>query len=309
MLRHEQFLPENWSRIEKEVQSIIVKQPSGRLAFGQPSTWLAQWVQLHPAAGPLALWRHPLGELEVQSLDNVLIYLPTPDEGSTVQMLMERWCSSMHIHPAKRVDADRWMAESGAGARDAMRLRGHILKDELVPNYAENLAVEKLETIALGSGVFMEGLMTAEERRTRLRRYAEASADAFLAGDWNCVTLLGAALLGNAFEASERKPDDSDELLKKLFQTVCDLRDSLEAMYRPTTLSYAIEMNEHGVPPRWHAFLKHDNLRRWRHVAFFAGKMVVMQRRAAERVYAPAGEGAKRCREEFEENAAKLARA
>lgn len=71
----------------------------------------------------------------------------------------------------------------------------------------------------------------------------------------------------------------------------------------PTPLGLARELAAAGSAPAGSTarlVLAHGRLRRWRVVARFAGRLALLQRRAAERVYAPGGRGMLQCRDEFE---------
>ena len=95
-----------------------------------------------------------------------------------------------------------------------------------------------------------------------LERVARSSADAFIAGDWSCVSLLGCVLLKNAFQTSHRKPAD-DAMLKQLWDGLCVLMDVLlmgprgidddEKLIPMYSTVLALEVNEDSsAPARWH---------------------------------------------------------
>lgn len=92
-----------------------------------------------------------------------------------------------------------------------------------------------MKAIGMRSGTPAEGV-------PRLAREAQSAAAAFIAGDWNCITRIGALLINNAFQTSD--PDRyslNDAQLGDVFSAIDILNKVLAMGYSDMGWCLAIE--------------------------------------------------------------------
>ena len=197
----------------------------------------------------------------------ILKSLPPPHNGATAEELLNRWSSIVLRHPQYcRFRADKYLADHGVAWRHAAAASGDILRHELVKNYTTSMAhCESTLGLSKMAGGFFELPVSKRDAVRLLGVLAEATAGAYLAGDWSCVSLCGVVLLKNAFQLSSLKQTDNP-LLNLLFQGLGVLFELFffdeehvggGACFAITRGVLALEMEEHGRwPARWHAGLR-----------------------------------------------------
>jgi hypothetical protein len=176
--------------------------------------------------------------------------LPQPPEGSTPEMLLRRWCSCVAQSMSMSCfSALQWYADHSETKLAAMSAKQHTL-GQMVEEYVARLPSDPhlpllMKAIGLRNGAPADGA-------PRLAREARSAAAAFCAGDWNCVTRLGALLLNNAFQSSdsERYPL-SDTQLADVFSAIDILNKVLGLGYSDIGWCLAIENDRppHVTPP------------------------------------------------------------
>lgn len=174
--------------------------------------------------------------------------LPPPHETSTPAMLLRRWCSCVMMSPMMgRFTAMDWYADHAEKKLASIAARAEMMV-QIIEEYAARLPNDVstpllMKAIGMRSGTPAEGV-------PRLAREAQSAAAAFIAGDWNCVTRIGALLLNNAFQTSDPvKYPPSDERLADVFSAIDILNKILGLGYSDMGWCLAIENDR---PPMVH---------------------------------------------------------
>lgn len=181
--------------------------------------------------------------------------LPPPPDGSTSEMLLRRWSSCVNTSVSMgSFTALDWCADHGEQKLASIAARADTLV-QIIEEYVEKLPTEVstpllMKAIGMRSGTTTEGVQ-------RLAREAQSAAAAFIAGDWNCVTRIGALLLNNALQTSD--PDTyplTDEQLGDVFSAIDLLNKVLGMGYSDMGWCLAIENDRAplvhpAIPSAW----------------------------------------------------------
>lgn len=128
--------------------------------------------------------------------DYVLVGLPPPPQGATQAQLIQRWCSL--VYPSMSMgtfNADQWYQDNVNNLLFSMNARADALTN-MVEDYITTALPNDPSTLASLTQVF-DGKSQAIAVEVR------ATLAIFLAGDWACLTFVGAILLSNAFQTSD----------------------------------------------------------------------------------------------------------
>ena len=208
--------------------------------------------------------------------DMILKGLPPPVPAATPEFLMTRWssCNMLHMQMGC-VDTREWLADHGARARQSMatcdaefRRRVKWFVDRTILGQRDP---DLLKELLVWAGVFTRERPSTPTKSVppklaknaaiaRLAQLADASASAFLAGDWGCVTKVGLEILGNAMcwdEEAQQPSRPAGSEWKGSLDALEILHETLDRGYthRPGG-DMAIDMNAEGsAPARWHEAL------------------------------------------------------
>ena len=167
--------------------------------------------------------------------------LPLPPEDSTPSMLLRRWCSCVNQSMSMGCFAAlQWFRDHADRKLAAMRAKAEVMH-QMVEEYVVKLPTDPALPLLMKALGLKPGVPAADGAN-RVAREARTAAAAFIAGDWNCVTRLGALLLNNAFQSSDadRYPL-SDDLLTECFCAVDVLNKILGMGYSDLGWCLAIE--------------------------------------------------------------------
>lgn len=176
------------------------------------------------------------------AVDIVLKNLATPaQDGDGVADLVKRWALCVEAHERMRMyDALRWHKDCVEPFVHATIEMGNRMVD-IVTEYTERLPED--ERLALfGQALGVVDPEDVAEAAVAVADEVRAACGAFLRGDWNCVTKLGAVLLSNAFQSSD--PDAvcmSDTNLRALYGGIDMLSEVLALGFSAKGWRFAIE--------------------------------------------------------------------
>lgn len=167
--------------------------------------------------------------------------LPAP--GSTRSSLLRRWASCVKMSPTMGAfAADAWFDEHGARTIQALETRGGVLA-RMVDDFCSELDEDPNLPILCQLGGIPEGF-PAHEAVDVVAGEARAARAAFVAGDWNCVTKLGATLLHASFQTSDPDAYPADDApLDHLFAGLDVLVNALNTGFSKRGWRFAAELD------------------------------------------------------------------
>lgn len=189
------------------------------------------------------------------STNYVMMGLPPPAPNSTRQQLMQRWGSLISMSMSMGVfDVGRWYQDNAQLLFASMQAKSLQLK-ELIQDYIQALETDHtLPVLAKALGGVGPNSLTNKSKAKQIQAVgseAKASMDIFLAGDWACLTYIGAMLMQNAFQTSDPRRYRLDDVhLKTIFENGIGLLISILGRgYSAAGWRLALEMDRPPITP------------------------------------------------------------
>ena len=176
------------------------------------------------------------------AVDLVLKNLAAPTEREDgVADLVKRWALCVEEHQRMRLyDALRWYDDCIDPFVHATTAMGDRMV-EIVTEYTDRLPGDERLSL-FGQALGVADPEDVSETAVAVADEAHAACGAFLRGDWNCVTKLGAVLLSNAFQSSDPEAVCmSDANLRALYGGIDMLSEVLALGFSETGWRFCIE--------------------------------------------------------------------